>query len=78
MRFGLRLQVHSAMGLRSNLAVVFGSEYFVVKRLARRMLILKVGKGRTSSEAPDSHWSRERATWRFLAESEELVVGLTA
>jgi len=41
--------------------------------LARRMLAIAIGKGRTSSEAPDSHWSRERATWRFLDESEVLV-----
>ena len=30
-------------------------------------------RGGTSSESPDSPWSRERATWRFLAESEALV-----
>ena len=29
-------------------------------------------RGRTSSESPDSHWSRGR-DWRFLAESEALV-----
>jgi len=62
----------TAIGLRFDGGVILDADIGFV-RLARRVLSVSDGKGRTSSEAPDSHRSRERATWRFLDESEELV-----